>query len=847
MKKQKAARSLSRWREHAKEEEVINTEPPPPLIHSPGRFGNRAKKGAASKGAVKAASHFSTRKRTGRTRGNLQIREKAEASLLAEARLARAEHVGAFVLKVEEIYAELSETQPMVTSGDLGHAMELLGRPAPAAALARAKTKQRPDPRKHMTAGDFVSLAVSVEECRAEAFDDACRTQKAKLLTLEEEEVCRVVGDRRSWLRNVELFEPVDAYVQLFDGIIMMFLIFVFIFLPVELAFDEVADRRDVWTLGLVVDVVFCLDVIKNFNVGYFIPGSGREILVMDRQAVARRYFTSWFFIDFCSSVPISQILEASIGESGGAMLSGKKALKMLKLARLTKLLKLVRATQFIQRLRIFVLQILDDYGIRISDAVFKLTRLMLIVLVLAHWLGCMAYMLCRLYGFPTESWVVASGLVDKRGNHRKPVAARYSWSVYKILATFVATAFAEPGVSQACMKVTGWCRIESWITLLCLYIGTVFFAMLVSNMATIIANANVGSRTFEEKLNTALEYMRMRRFPRTTMDRVKDYYYVRFLGGKFFDEHGILENLNPELRKEISLFNTRTIRPKTPILRNSPDRFFATIAIHLRLTSFFDNDIVFTEGAATDAMYFISNGFCEILLRAAQNNAVRVLASGCYFGEVATLLGVKRTATVRAQGQLELYALGPSHLVNACSDFPEVGAYLREVALNRMTMLRQFDASADIDACIGEDYVDSEDAMTPLYRTYMARQMQRHSYVATSKPKTVAGRMRSMAASTLRDSLLARRASSDAGENPNGVSGNLVAAAKASAVKFKTGRETRGGAPNGKKSMLPDHGWLRPPERVQGAGLEIAASGGPGSPQASPGRRIQVAPSPPA
>jgi len=332
-------------------------------------------------------------------------------------------------------------------------------------------------------------------------------------------------------------------------------------------------------------------------------------------------------------------------------------------------------------------------------------------------------------------------------------------------------------------------------------------------------------------------------------MDRVKDYYYVRFFGGKFFDEAGILENLNPELRKEISLFNTRTIRPKTPVLRNSPDRFFATIAIHLRPTSFFDGDVVFPEGGAAGDMYFISSGFCEVLLRAAQNNAVRILASGCYFGEVATLLGTKRTATLRAQGLLDLFSLGPNELTDACSDFPEVGAYLREVALNRMTMLRQFDASADIDTTIGEDYVDSEDAMTPLYRAYMARQIQRHSYlVPPKKPRTVAGRIRSTTFKALDTTLGTLRSGSRGELLPGGATQNngteLIAAAKASAVKFRTTKSSK--TLNGsKRSMVPDDSALRSPERASPPPSRFGTVAAPPGRVPTPNRRIQVAPSP--
>ncbi|KAH8051153.1 voltage-gated potassium channel [Aureococcus anophagefferens] len=265
--------------------------------------------------------------------------------------------------------------------------------------------------------------------------------------------------------------------------------------------------------------------------------------------------------------------------------------------------------------------------------------------------------MLCRLWDFPEESWIVQAGLMDKQGENRQSVLDRYTWCVYKTLGTFVSVAYEYPGVAQTCVGTTGWCKVESWVTLLCLYVGTVFFAMLVSNMAAIIANANVGGHKFEEKLCAALEYMHMP--SRNIIDRVKDY-YVRFVGGKLFGE-SILVDLNVELRKEIALYNTRALRPKTP--RRSGD------------------------------MFFVNNGFCEVLLRAANNLPLRFLASGCYFGRARRCWA---SSTRRSGGRLEVFALPPEVLLQVCSDFPEVGVYMKEVSLNRVQMLMQYDQRGD-------------------------------------------------------------------------------------------------------------------------------------------------------
>ena len=62
--------------------------------------------------------------------------------------------------------------------------------------------------------------------------------------------------------------EPNDGAFQVFDSWIMALLVFIFIFLPVELAFEEIGERDIRW-LGLCFDLIFCLDIVKTFNAGF--------------------------------------------------------------------------------------------------------------------------------------------------------------------------------------------------------------------------------------------------------------------------------------------------------------------------------------------------------------------------------------------------------------------------------------------------------------------------------------------------------------------------------------------------------------------------------------------------
>ena len=168
--------------------------------------------------------------------------------------------------------------------------------------------------------------------------------------------------------------------------------------------------------------------------------------------------------------------------------------------------------------------------------------------------------------------------------------------------------------------------------------------------MSAIIVNANLSRRSYQDQLNATNEYMRSKRLPPALRDRVRGYFQLRFSEGRMFNEGNILNNLNPELRKEISSYNTRGLLEKVPLLCNSPIRFFQVLAGELVPHLFFAGDTVVHENEAGDEVYFIDSGILEILLQCVGNTVVRVIADGSFFGEGAVLSGDGRSATIRVK-----------------------------------------------------------------------------------------------------------------------------------------------------------------------------------------------------
>ena len=91
-------------------------------------------------------------------------------------------------------------------------------------------------------------------------------------------------------------------------------------------------------------------------------------------------------------------------------------------------------------------------------------------------------FLLVRLHDFPSDSWVVYSGL-DKVGPFKQ-----WSWSFFKALAQMIMIGFETPPFTNvSCDALTDWCTLEYWITLGCLYLGAIFYSLLISSVSSIL------------------------------------------------------------------------------------------------------------------------------------------------------------------------------------------------------------------------------------------------------------------------------------------------------------------------------------------------------------------------
>jgi len=173
-------------------------------------------------------------------------------------------------------------------------------------------------------------------------------------------------------------FDPESYGKQTWDSLVIFLLMFTTFAVPYNLAFIRERDKDEPldWyqILDLIFDVFFCVDIVFSFCTAHVVKG----MYVTDLKLIARRYLSSWFWIDAPGSIPFDKIViyTTSSQDSGPAL----KALKFI------RLLKILRVVKFLDKLK--QLEAKDQSGsLRVFLQIF---RALFIMVFSAHFYGCM-------------------------------------------------------------------------------------------------------------------------------------------------------------------------------------------------------------------------------------------------------------------------------------------------------------------------------------------------------------------------------------------------------------------------------------------------------------------------
>lgn len=124
----------------------------------------------------------------------------------------------------------------------------------------------------------------------------------------------------------------------------------------------------------------------------------------------------------------------------------------------------------------------------------------------------------------------------------------------------------------------------------------------------------------------------------------------------------------------------TASLIDQVPFFKNASNDLLRDLIPRLDARQFAPGAILVHEGDLGDQMYFLTRGQVEVL-RGEPARTLTTLREGAFFGELAILREVPRTATVRALTQVEVYALGRAGVLQLAHSHPEFNQYLEAAA----------------------------------------------------------------------------------------------------------------------------------------------------------------------
>ena len=115
-----------------------------------------------------------------------------------------------------------------------------------------------------------------------------------------------------------------------------------------------------------------------------------------------------------------------------------------------------------------------------------------------------------------------------------------------------------------------------------------------------------------------------------------------------------------PRLRKLDRVLGVRMFFRKVPVLAGLSHAVLEDLASRMTPEKVLDGTAVVSQGEVGHRLYIVKGGEAEVVARGedGQEKELATLSKNDYFGEIALLRDVPRTATVRAKGALELYSL---------------------------------------------------------------------------------------------------------------------------------------------------------------------------------------------
>ena len=390
-----------------------------------------------------------------------------------------------------------------------------------------------------------------------------------------------------------------SIFVQVWYSLMLLIFIMNSLTIPLGIAFNVGGEDIRLLVCIYVSDLLLWINIILHARFFAYVVS---DTVVRSRARILKRYLFNtgsckWnrrvillilkgdFLMDFIASFPFELFIH--FVQPSNQLWFVFRLSKMINVLRLKKYF-----AAFSNRLR---------HDLNVSENILKVGKLIFLLFLACHWFGCI-WFLIALYGDDGTNWATDStsqSLLDA-----DPLT-QYIAALYWACFTLTTVGYGDIYPTN---------RLEQVFTTFVLICGTGTYTFVIGNLEEIVAQHDVTSSLFQQRITTLQEYMKMRRLAPAVQDKLTLYMNTLWdLTGGIKPGH-ILKMLPNRTRLEIQQHICFEFLDQRSIL-NSTGADFVEDFVNAMEPDFYNaGDMIFEVYACPMEFIFLVDGTAELL-----------------------------------------------------------------------------------------------------------------------------------------------------------------------------------------------------------------------------------------
>ncbi|XP_037088099.1 cyclic nucleotide-gated cation channel subunit A-like [Pollicipes pollicipes] len=422
-----------------------------------------------------------------------------------------------------------------------------------------------------------------------------------------------------------------------------------------------------VWfALDYICDTIYLMDMAIKAHESYLEEG----LVVRDARKLHRNYIHSVHFVLDIISVLPTDLLYLYLGTECYYFVPCPC------IVRINRVLRYPRMSEYFDR---------TETRTAFPNA-FRISKVVLYILVLIHWNACLYFALSYAIGFGTDQWVYRNITPGLNGT----LMHQYIYSFYWSTLTLTTIGETPQPVED----------VEYVFVTLDFLAGVLIFATIVGNVGSMITNMNASRAEFQNRMDSIKQYMEFRKVGKDLERRVIEWFDYLWSNKQSLNEEDILSTLPDKLKAEIAIHVHLDALKQVRLFQDCEPGLLVELVLKLKLQVFSPGDYICRKGDVGKEMYIIKRG--RVIVVSDDGKTVfATLLAGSVFGEVSIMniagnkIGNRRTANVKSVGYSDLFCLSKDDLWNTLNDYPE--AYKSLIEKGRQLLMK--DGLLDEDA----------------------------------------------------------------------------------------------------------------------------------------------------